>query len=159
MKQILGVAILLAGACAGQQTGVGFAVVGVGAGQTARINVLNEGVGRGPDSGVLPCPVTMQFFGAEGELLKERLVEQLAPGKIAFLDLKAEDRTSKEAKIPVRAVVTFGYAGGANPPEGTMAACQVVPNVEIYDADSGKTVLLLTEMRPVAKGKQGLEIP
>lgn len=160
MRKILGVAALLAGACAGQQTSVGFAVVGLAAGQTARINVLNEAVASGRGGAAGPCKVTLRFLGAEGELLKERVLEELGAGKIAFLDLKAEERKSKEAKAPVRAVVMYGYAGGRNLPEGVAAACQVVPNVEIFETASGKTVLVLTETRPVETSrKRDVDIP
>ena len=163
MQKILGVAALLAGACAGQQTGAGFAVVGVAAGQTARINVYNEAVGAKPvpgqDSGsALPCRVVMQFFGAEGELLKERTIDDFGAGKIAFLDFGPGDRPEKEKKIPVRAVVLSGYSGGANPPAGTAEACRVVPNMEIYETESGKTELLMTETRPLSN-RGGLAVP
>ena len=160
----LGMAILFAGVCLAQQTGVGFAVVGVAVGQTARINVLNEAVASRPLPGqdgsvALPCRVTLQFFGAEGELLKERAIDDFGAGKIAFLDLGPGDRPEKAARTPVRAVVQWGYAGGANPPAGTAEACQVVPNMEIYDTETGKTQLLLTETRPLSSGKAGLAVP
>ena len=158
MKKILGMSALLAVACFGQQTGAGFAVVGVAAGQTARINVVNEAPAKGPESMALPCRVTLQFFGAEGELLKERSIDDFGAGKIAFLDLGPGDRPEKETRTPVRAVVRWGYAGGANPPAGTAEACQVVPNMEIYETESGKTQLLLTETRPLSN-RGGLAVP
>lgn len=158
MQKILGLAAMLTGACVGQQTGAGFAVVGVAAGQTARINVVNEAPAKGPESMALPCRVTLQFFGAEGELLKERSIDDFSAGKIAFLDLGPGDRPEKETRTPVRAVVRWGYAGGANPPAGTAEACQVVPNMEVYETETGKTQLLLTETRPLSN-KGGLAVP
>lgn len=140
-----------------QQPGVGFAVIGVAASQSARINVYNEAPSALPSNppqdvpAQQGCSVVLQFFAADGGLLKEQTIDNLAPGKIAFLDYTPADRPSKELRTPIRAVARFGQVGGgANPAPGTLAPCQVVPNLEIYEADTGKTQLLLTETRPLS---------
>lgn len=149
------ITLALACAAAAQEPGAGFAVIGVAATQTARINVLNEAATPNPvappqDSAVTAdCRVVLQFYGSDGQLLKEKVVDNLTPGKIAFLDLTPADRPNKDLRIPVRAVARFGYSGGANPGPGVFEACRVLPNLEIFDAASGKTQILLTESRPL----------
>lgn len=131
------------------QPGAGFRVLGVAQGQTARINVFNEAPAtavRDPES-LFGCRVVLQFYGIEGQLLKELAIDNLAPGKIAFLDLAAADRPNKEVRTPIRAVARFGYSGGANPPPGMLEACQVVPSLELYDTDTGKADLVLNETK------------
>lgn len=148
--RLFAVSPILAVAAFGQQPGAGFAVVGVAATQTARINVVNEAppAPRGGDSEVLPgCRVVLQFYGADGTVLKEWAVEDLAPGKIEFLDLGKADRPGKSLRTPIRAVARFGYAGGANPPRGLLEGCRVVPSLEIYDSESGKADLVITEAK------------
>ena len=148
----LAVPLALACAALAQQPGAGFTVVGVAPKQTARINVVNEATATsapGQRDGELSfdCRVVLQFYGLDGQLLKERVVDNLGPGKIAFLDLPAADRPNKDVRTPVRAVARFGYAGGANPPPGMLEGCRVLPSLEIFDADSGKAELLITEAR------------
>ncbi len=147
--------LLAAGICAAQQPGVGFSVIGVAATETARINVLNEA----PDSlAALGCRAVLQFFGTDGQLLKELTIDNLGPGKIAFLDFAAADRQNKEGRTPVRAVVRSGYGGGANPPPKLLEACRVVPNLEIFDADTGKTQRLLVDTRALAVDSRDLPL-
>ncbi len=138
-----------------QQPGAGFAVVGVAASQTARINVTNE-AGAGPvpapaqdTETVFDCRVVLRFLGSDGQLLKERVVDNLALGKIVFLDLTAADRPIKELRTPVRAVVFFGYSGGANPPRGMLEACRVSISLEIFDSVNGKAQIILTEAKAI----------
>ncbi|MBL8236074.1 MAG: hypothetical protein JNM66_01540 [Bryobacterales bacterium] len=145
-------AMVLAGAAFAQQPGAGFAVVGVAASQTARINVVNEGVPAPPgqDGEVLPpCRVVLQFYGADGGLIKERVLEELAPGKIGYLDLTKADRPANEVRTPIRAVARFGYSGGANPPRALLEGCRILPSLEIFDAETGKAELVITEAKPL----------
>ena len=153
LNWLLAVPLALACVLPAQQPGAGFAVVGVAASQTARINVLNE-AGSGPAAGpaqdsevMFDCRVVLRFLGSEGQLLKEKVVENLAAGKIAFLDLTAADRPPKELRTPVRAVALFGYSGGANPPRGLLEACRVTLSLEIFDSESGKAEIVLTEAK------------
>ena len=144
-------AIPLLSACAAvAQPGAGFAVIGVAAVQTARINVINEAhAGRSAGDGelIFSCRVVLQFYGADGKLLKERAVEDLGSGKIAFLDLTAADRPNTEIRTPIRAVARFGYSGGANPPPGLIEGCKVLPSLEIFDSATGKAEIVITEAR------------
>jgi len=48
--------------------------------------------------------------------------------------------------------MAFGYGGGANPPQKLLqqiAACNIVPRVEIYDNDTGNIRIVVTEARPL----------
>lgn len=142
--------LLASWAAFGQQPGAGFAVIGVAVSQTARINVVNEApiALPGQDSEVSPgCRVVLQFYGADGAILKERIIEDLAPGKIEFLDLAKADRPGSNLRTPIRAIARFGYSGGANPPRALIEGCRVVPSLEIYDSESGKADLVITEAK------------
>ena len=138
---------------AAQEPGAGFAAIAVADSQSLRINVLNEALPVVPsaarqDSAVTAdCRVVLQFYGSGGQLLKERIVDNLAPGTIAFLDFTPADRPTNELRTPVRAVARFGYVGGANPSGEVVSACRVLPSVEVFEAATGKTQILVTDAR------------
>ena len=136
---------------AAQEPGAGFAVIDVADSQSLLINVLNEALPVAPstarqDSTVTAdCRVVLQLYGSGGQLLKERIIENLAPGTIAFLDFTPADRPTNELRTPVRAVARFGYVGGANPSGEVVAACRVLPSVEVFEAATGKTQIVITD--------------
>src|SRR5579862_7965413 len=82
---------LMPGADLPTSPGLGFAMVGIAPGQTARINALNVGPGgrvlprSGVETGSCGGGVTFEFYGAAGELLKKTVINNLPPGKTAFL--------------------------------------------------------------------------
>jgi hypothetical protein len=125
---------------ASAQTGSGFPMVGIAAGQSARVNVLNA---ARPDlANPTSCNLTLQFL----DLLKQSTVN-LQPGTAASLDLSWGDLPGGDLRTEVRAVLLFGYSGGANPPPGILqqSACgDLVPSLEVYDNTSGRTSLVLT---------------
>ena len=136
--------------------GVGFAMVGIAPGQTARITALNVGPG-GPvsPSGVAPgnCGggVKFEFYGAAGELLKRTVINNLQPGKAAFLDLSHNELPKGSGGTQVRAVLRFGYDRGYPPDRETRARfeCNLLPSLEIFENATGRTNLVLTDAKPL----------
>jgi hypothetical protein len=134
--------------------GVGFAMAGLAPGQTARINALNVGGGQvlQPSriaQGSCGGGVTFEFYSAAGELLKKTMIPNLSPGKAALLDLSHKDLPKGAARTEVRAVLRFGYSGGA-PPSDEMVRlfeCNILPSLEIFETATGKTILVLTDAK------------
>ena len=136
--------------------GVGFPMVGVGSGQTMRINMLNNGSGGEPlSSGRVPggCGggISVEFYSGEGELLKKKVIPNLLPGKAAFVDLSHDELPKGTGRTQIRAVLRYGYAGGAPPsPEMVqLLRCNLLPSLEIWENTTGKTSLLVMESKPL----------
>ncbi len=148
-------ACLFALPLAAQEPGAGFAAIAVADSQSLRINVLNEalpvvpGTARQDSTVTADCRVVLQFYDAGGQLLKERIVDNLAPGTIAFLDFTPADRLNKELRTPLRAVTRFGDVAGANRSAEVVTACRVLPSVEVFEAATGKTQIVITDARPL----------
>lgn len=130
------------------QLGLGFAMIGIASGESARVNALNMGTGlQGQNSS---CSVTLQFLDAQGQLLKQSAIT-LQPGKAGSLDLSSDELPGTDSRTEVRAVLRFGYSGGANPPPAILQQfdCNIVPSLEVYDNDTGRTSFVLTEAKPL----------
>jgi len=121
-------------------------MIGIAAGQTARVNALNLGTSSSTQNS--SCGVTLQLLDTQGQVLKQTVVI-LQPGKAAFLDLNRDQAPLGDARVEIRAVLLFGYFGGAPPTPGILQNfdCNIVPSVEVYDGDTGKTSFILTETR------------
>jgi hypothetical protein len=129
--------------------GLGFAMVGIAPGQSARINALNQ-LPSPAAPGPAACRIALQFYDAEGQLVKE-YVAVLAVGKSAAVDLNRDDLPGGD-RLSLRGVLVFGYSGGANPPLQLlqqMATCDIVPSLEIYDNDTQKTSIVVTDAKPL----------
>ena len=130
------------------QPGVGFPMVGIATGESARVNALNKGSGSpAPNTS---CGVTLQFFDAQGQLLKQTVVT-LQPGKAAFLDLSRDAVQAEGPRVEIRAVLLFGYFGGAPPGPGGLRGfdCNILPSLEVYDNRTGRTSFVLTDAKPM----------
>jgi len=140
-KFALSMFLIAAGASA--QTVYTFGMVGVAEGQIARVNALNPGVAP-PAVGVV-CAAQLTFIDGAGVVLKTSAVSVL-PGKEAYLDLFAD----KDLALPVnerrqiRATITIPPVV-VPPPTTTSvsAACTLIGTLEIFDAISGKTEVVL----------------
>lgn len=131
--------------------GLGFALVGVAPGQSVRINALNQ-VPSLALQGQAGCRISPQFYDAEGQLVTEYVVPVLTVGKSASLDLNRDDLPGGGGRLSLRAVLAFGYSGGANPPPLILqqtATCNIVPSLEIYDNDTQKTNIVVTDAKPL----------
>jgi hypothetical protein len=131
------------------QTGSAFPIVGIASGQTARLNILN--IAPPNPSSQSSCNVTLQFLAADGAVLKQSR-NNLSPGGSALLDLNWNDLSGYSLRAEIRAVLLFGYSGGANPPGRIVqqTACgSLVPSLEVFNASDGKTILILTHPLPL----------
>lgn len=133
---------MLFGCLAVAQSGVSFPIVGLGSGQAARLNVLNlAAVNPANPSN---CPAELQFLDTSPKQVKQSSV-QIPAGQSASLELLRSDLTGEKGRVEIRAVVLFGSSGGAAPPTGRPTDCSgLVPSLEIYDRDTGKTRILVT---------------
>ena len=132
------------------QPGVGFAMIGMATGQTVRLHALN--LGTGSSASDPRCNVTLQFLDANGQVLKQA-VPTIRPGKAAYLDLRGDsaELAQNDVRVPFRAVLLYGYFGGAPPGPGGLQAfdCNIVPSLEIFDTETKQTSVVLTATTPL----------
>jgi hypothetical protein len=129
------------------QPGLGFAMIGIAIGESARVNALN--IGNAWSTQDSSCSVTLQFLDTEGQLLKQKVVT-LQSGKAASLDLgRGELPIGDDPRAEIRAVLLFGYYGGANPPPAVLHKfdCNIVPSLEVFDNNTGRTSFILTDAK------------
>jgi len=128
--------------------GIGFALMGVTTGQSARLNALNMGSRSSTQDS--SCSVQLQFLDAQGVVLKQTLVT-LSPGKGTSLDLSRNQVPGAGPRAEIRALVLFGYSGGAPPGSEVLRQfdCNIVPSIEVYDNNTGRTSYILTEGKPL----------
>jgi hypothetical protein len=127
--------------------GLEFRMIELAAGESARLKALNRGTGSAAQNS--SCSVTLQFLGRQSRLVKERVVT-LPPGKAASLDVDRRELPGDDPRGQIRAVLIFGYYGGA-PPGPRIAQkfnCNIAPNLEVYD-QSGSSRIILTEAKPL----------
>jgi hypothetical protein len=91
------------------------------------------------------------LYDSEGQLLKESAIPGLQPGKATFLDLSRDELPGNEGRTEVRAVLHFGYFGGANPGPGVLRRfnCNILPSVEVFDSETGKSSVFTTDAKPL----------
>jgi hypothetical protein len=129
------------------QPGLGFGMIGIAIGESARVNALN--IGNALSTQDSSCSVMLQFLDTEGRLLKQKVVT-LQAGKAAALDLdRGELPGGNDPRAEIRAVLFFGYSGGANPPPALLQKfdCNIVPSLEVFDNDTGRTSFILTDAK------------
>ncbi len=145
------VLMLIATAASGQsayQPGVSFPMIGIANGESIRVNALDMGSSMSTPSS--SCSVTLRLLDAQGQLLKQNVVT-LRPGKAASLDLTRNAVPSNNHRVEIRAVLLFGYSAGAAPTREILQQydCNIVPSLEIYSNDTGKTNAVVTEAKPL----------
>ena len=132
------------------QPGVAFAQVAVAGGQSVAVNAVNLGTGTYPQGS--SCSVTLQVLGGQGQVLASNTAT-LAPGNASSLVISRGELPPGPDRLPVRAVLLFGYSGGANPPAALLSQydCNIVPSLEIFDNDSGKTRIVVATVTPLPR--------
>ena len=132
---------------------VTFGMVGLSTGQTARLNAFALPLG-GPIIAGASCQVTFDFYDATGKSLKAGTAT-VAHGAAVSYDLaRSEIITSSTGRVEIRgtlrtafvnpsAVVTPGTPGMPITP--VSAFCSVLPTLEIFDASSGQTTVVLQQ--------------
>ena len=143
------------------QLAVTTGVVGVVLSQTAQLNVLNV-TPVIPGVTAVICTAQLEFYDAQGTLVKQMLVNNIPPGTAASLPLKRLDITSVPLATPraeVRGVVRTGPSP-TPPPAGTGGGaptiafpvplgCQVMTTLEVFDDATGITHVVTTDTRPM----------
>jgi hypothetical protein len=125
-----------------------FGMVGLTAGQTARLNLLNPGVLPPMATGAI-CSAQVSFLDASGSVLKTSPIS-VPPGQSVPFDLNRDtDVTATDQRVQIRATyqVTPPSPMLANPVQ--LLGCSLIPTLEIFDNDTGRTQLVMTETRGV----------
>lgn len=125
-----------------------FGMVGVTAHQTIRLNILNPGV-LTPSIQPVACSAQLLFVSSQGTVLKMTSAT-VAPGRSYSFDLGRDtDSNVDDGRLELRAVVrsvpvlvTQSGSGQLSPP-----FCPLIPTLEVFDNDTGKTLVILTEPR------------
>jgi hypothetical protein len=126
-----------------------FGMVGLAEGQTAELNVLNPGIPP-PALGVI-CSATLSFLNDQGDVLKTTTVS-VEPGKSAAfylysdVDLKLALNDRREIRATVKIPPVFPPNAAAMPP---VAACNLFPTLEIFDALSRRTQLVMAKTETI----------
>jgi hypothetical protein len=130
------------------QPGVTFPMIGVSTGQSARLNAVNIGTSSTTQNS--SCSVTFEFLDAQGQLLAQKVVT-LSPPNSAYLDLSRGSLKGEIPRIEVRAVLLFGYYGGAPPTPDILQQfdCNIAGSVEVYNEKSGKTKFIISDAKPL----------
>ena len=121
-----------------------FGMVGITTGQDLRLNVLNAGI-LTPSQQPISCNVQLFFVSDQGLVLK-RATTSIAPGRSQSIDISRDaDIAAGQSRVEVRAVVSslsiVAIASGSGPHQ---AFCQLVPTLEVFDRDTGRTTAILT---------------
>lgn len=126
-----------------------FGMVGLARNQVARLNVLNPGNAYGDRSSV--CSAEMSFLDNQGRELKASTTP-VDWGKAASLEFDRNSLPGAALRVQIRAVVRTAL----NPPDPAAASsvmpgavCSFFPTLEIFDKDTGKTALIMSEGRSI----------
>jgi hypothetical protein len=128
-------------------------VIGIASGETARFNVLNDHMAVAATTST--CPVTLTYYNAGGMVLKSATVP-VAPGTAGYLDLFSSTDLSLGADQREQIRATFAVplipnttstnsstsTTTATPP-ANVPACHVIGTLEIFDAVTGRTRVIL----------------
>ena len=135
------------------QSGLGFPPVRIASGQTAHMSVRNTAI---PDAGGSSCRINFRFLDSNDKVLKESIIN-IQPGKAGDLDLAFEEIAGARSRTRIRAVLLYGYHGGANPsPEILLpTACDSLsPRLEVFDRKTGKSRATFTNPAPWSGAQQ-----
>jgi hypothetical protein len=131
------------------EPGLEFPAIRLAPGERAQISALNQGTGSSTMEA--SCAITLQFLDARDQVVKQT-VAALKRGKVASLDLRQGELPREDSRAEIRAVLHFGYSGGA-PPGPKMVErwfdCNIVPSLEVYDTHAGKSRLSLMDAKPL----------
>ncbi len=129
------------------QSGLSTPMVGVAPGQTVRINALNLGTSQ--STATTTCQITVQFLDQKAAVLKEKTLE-ISAAKSESIDFDRSGAQS-EKRLELRAVIFFPRIGGAppGPPVRRSFDCNLVPSLELYDTQTGRTSVILTDWKPL----------
>jgi hypothetical protein len=111
-----------------------FGLVAISPGQVARFNVVCWGHSIGTvEPG--PCRAELMFHSTDGRTIKSLLVS-LKPGQAASLDLPFPT-TATPNRLEIIPCIVPGLRSG-----------RLIPTVEIFDSETGRTVLFVPPVTP-----------
>ena len=126
-----------------------FGMVGLARNQVARLNVLNPGKPYGDRSSV--CSADMGFVDDQGHELKSSNAH-VGWEKAVSLEVNGSEFVKGALRVQIRAVVKTAInrpIPSVTSPVMPGAVCSFFPTLEIFDRDTGKTQLILTEGRSI----------
>ena len=134
-------------------------MVGFTNNQTARLNVLNLNpvASSTTTTTTAPanCTVELQFLDAKGNLVKQSVAPNFAPGQATSFDLPRASLTSETAiHAEIRGVVVVNPAPTPVESPAPVGYCSVMTTLEIFDATTGSTVAFTSDTRAI--GMTGL---
>lgn len=130
-------------------TGVEFPLIAIAAGESARVNALNHGTRSSTENS--GCTVTFRFLDPQGRVVKQTVVA-LRTSKAASLTLTRGELPRDNSRGEVRAVLLFGYNGGAPPGPAILERffdCNIVASLQVFDDRTGKMKLVLADAKPL----------
>ncbi len=125
-----------------------FGMVGLTQGQTARLNLLNPGVLPPLATGAI-CSAQVSFLDNKGAVLKTAPISVL-PGQSVPFDLNRDtDVTSTDQRVQIRAILQTPLPSPIVASPQQLMGCPLIPTLEIFDNDTGRTQVVITETRGV----------
>ena len=136
------------GAQPSYQPGVTFPMIGISTAETVRLNAVNVGTSSTTQNS--SCSVTLEFLDVRGQVISQKAVT-LRPPDSAYVDLSRSQLKGDVPRVQLRAVLLFGYSGGAPPTPDILQQfdCNILPSLEMYDEKSGRTRFILTDAKPL----------
>ena len=126
-----------------------FGIVGLARNQVARLNVLNPG--NAYDNRTPICSAEMKFLDDQGRELKSSTA-RVDWDKAVSLELDHSEIARGAQRVHIRAVLRTAI----NPPDPSATSapmpgsvCSFLPTLEIFDKDTGKTQIILTDGRSI----------
>ena len=131
-------------------------MVGLTEGQTARLNLLNPGVQSPAATGAV-CSAQVSFLNGQGDVLKMTTVSVI-PGKSIPFDLNRDtDFADAEQRVEIRAIIRIPPVPPIVSPQPVLpqpvppqpATCTLIPSLEVFNNDTGRTQVVITDVRTV----------
>ncbi|MBZ5584148.1 MAG: hypothetical protein LAQ30_18440 [Acidobacteriia bacterium] len=125
-------------------------MVGVAASQIAQINVVNLAAPLA-DAPIIPCAVQLEFWDAAGKMVKSEMIGNLAPGVAAMSQFKPSPTATGAAllRTEIRGVVRSNPIAAASAVAYPAGCNTMMTSLEVFDAATGATHILTTDMRPL----------
>jgi hypothetical protein len=122
--------------------------------QTAQLNVLNTNPVAGTSAAAAPiCTVQLEFRDSQNSLLKEVLINNIAPGASASLTLtRTEAAGLSTPRFSLRGVVRTAPVAAGTPttvPSILITGCPILATLEVFNADTGDTQFV-TQAQPMS---------
>lgn len=137
-------------------------IVSLSLAQTAQLNIVNLNPVAGTTGNTATaCPVQLQFFDGNNNLLKQVAIANVSPGSSASLTLSRTDAANLTTpRFGIRGVVRTnpvtvtpgtGTPGATSVPVAFLG-CPVKTTLEIFNNDTGNTQLVVSDVQSISLG-------